>query len=416
MNIKQIVRDNVGWIITGLLILLFLLLFFWERIFISIYPGQAGVLYRRLFNDGTDIQKVYPEGLSIILPWNKMFIYNVRVQEKKQTVNVLSQNGLTIQVNVSVRYYLDKEKTPILHQKVGPDFERKIIIPSTISSVREVVGEYLPEELYTTARHIIQDKLLIEVVEETGRIPIVYDALIVENIKLPDLINSAIEAKLRQQQRFLEYKYKIKQAEAEITRKENEAIGIQQYQNIIKTSLTPDLLKWKGIMATLELAKSPNSKVVVVGGGEGGLPIIFNAEGALNTTAQPDTQDYPLPGFHKVKDKDKEEDAVDGEEKDTPASGSHFQSQSSQMQSSQIHSGQSDGGQNLSGQAHDDQYTSKQYASGLSASELSAMEDPSISHPAKGRFFMENPFRGLLGKKGSDEDQTNGKKERAADQ
>ncbi len=282
MRIKQFVRNNVGPIITVLLILLFLVLFFWDMIFITIYPGQTGVLFRRIFDKGTVTDRVYTEGLNIIWPWNDMYIYNVRIQEMKQVVNVLSQNGLTIEVNVSVRYYLDKEKTPILHQRVGPDFERKIIIPATISSVREVVGEYLPEQLYTTARHLIQDKLLVEAIEETGRIPIIYDALIVKNIKLPALINTAIEAKLRQQQQYLEYQYKIKKAKAEIIRKKNEAIGIRQYQNIVSESLSPNLLKWKGIMATLELAKSPNSKVIVVGSGEGGLPIIFNAEGTLN--------------------------------------------------------------------------------------------------------------------------------------
>lgn len=285
MKIKQFVRSHVGTIITALLVLLCFVLFFWDMIFITIYPGHKGVLFRRVFQQGTDTEKAYPEGLNIIWPWNEMFIYNVRIQEKKQVVNVLSQNGLTIQVNVSVRYYVDKDRVPILHQMVGPDYERKIIIPSTISSVREVVGEYLPEQLYTTKRYVIQDRLLIEVIEETGRIPIIYDDVIVENIKLPDLINRAIEAKLHQQQQYLEYQYKIQQAEAEIIRKKNEAIGIRQYQDIVSKSLTPELLKWKGIMATLELAKSPNSKVIVVGGGEGGLPIIFNAEGTLNPSA-----------------------------------------------------------------------------------------------------------------------------------
>ncbi len=285
MRIKQFVRRNIGQLITALLILLVFLLFFWDMIFVTIYPGQVGVLFRRVFQKGTVIEKAYPEGLNIIWPWNEMYIYNTRIQEKKQVVNVLSQNGLTIQINVSVRYYLDKEKVPLLHQQVGPDYERKIIIPSTISSVREVVGEYLPEQLYTTQRYVIQDQLLIEVIEETGRIPIVYDDLIVENIKLPELINRAIEAKLHQQQQYLEYQYKIQQAEAEIIRKKNEAIGIRQYQNIVSESLSPDLLKWKGIMATLDLAKSSNTKVIIVGGGEGGLPIIFNAEGGLNPSA-----------------------------------------------------------------------------------------------------------------------------------
>lgn len=298
MKIKQFIRNRIGTIIIVSLMVLLFVMFFWDMIFVTIYPGHAGVLFRRAFPRGVVTDKVYPEGLTLIWPWNEMVIYDVRIREKKQTVNVLSQNGLTIRVIVSVRYYIDRDKAPILHQRVGPDYEAKIIRPVTISSVREVVGEYLPEQLYTTARHVIQDKMLIEVVDGTGRIPIVYDALIVENIKLPDLINTAIEAKLRHQQKYLEYQYRIQQAEAEITRKKKEAVGIRQYQNIVSESLSPDLLKWKGIMATLELAKSNNSKVVIVGGGEGGLPIILNTEGTLGPSAPlalPDVSPAPDP-------------------------------------------------------------------------------------------------------------------------
>ncbi|MBF0204136.1 MAG: prohibitin family protein [Desulfamplus sp.] len=278
MSLWEKIKKNSVVIIVASLIGLFFIVYLADLIFITVYPGHTGVLFRRLFNPGTETRKVYDEGLHIIAPWNKMYVYDVRIKEKKQNVNVLSQNGLTIKVDISIRYHIVKGKTPILHKQVGPDYEEKIIIPSIISSVREVVGEYRPEEIYTTARHLIQDKLLIEVIEETGRIPIIYDDVIVENISLPDLINTAIELKLKQQQQFLEYEFRVKKAEREIERKEKEAIGISQFQKIVTESLSPELLKWKGIMATLELAKSPNTKVIIVGGGKNGLPIIFNAD------------------------------------------------------------------------------------------------------------------------------------------
>jgi len=277
MRFWEKIKKNSVLITIGSLIVLFFIVYLADLIFITVYPGYAGVLFRRIFNPGTVINKVYDEGLNIIAPWNKMYVYDVRIQEKKQCVNVLSQNGLTIEVVVSLRYHIARDQAPVLHKKVGPKYEEKIIIPSIISSVREVVGEYRPEEIYTTARHLIQDKLLIEVIEETGRIPIIYDDVIVENIALPELINKAIEMKLKQQQEYLEYEFRIKKAEKEIERKEKEATGISKFQKIVTESLTPDLLKWKGIMATLELAKSSNTKVIIVGG-ENGLPIIFNAD------------------------------------------------------------------------------------------------------------------------------------------
>lgn len=263
------------------LILTFFVLYLFESIFITIYPGHAGVLFHRLWNRGTDLRHVYGEGLNMIFPWDEMFVYDARIQKIHQTVNVLSQNGLTIEVFVSVRFHLLKKRLPELHQKVGPAYLEKIIIPSTISSVREVVGNYRPEELYTTARHRIQDEVLIEAVESTGRLPIVYDEMIIENIKLPELINNAIETKLKQQQAFLEYEFRIQKEEAEILRKKREAEGIREYQRMVNETITQEYLRWKGIEATLALAASPNAKVVVVGGKDG-LPLILNPDGGLS--------------------------------------------------------------------------------------------------------------------------------------
>ncbi|SLM33125.1 SPFH domain / Band 7 family protein (fragment) [Desulfamplus magnetovallimortis] len=278
MKLTEKIKEKSGLIIVAFLILLFFFIFLIDYIFITIYPGEAGVLFKRIINKGTVTNRVYDEGLNVIFPWDKMYVYDIRIHEHKQTVGVLSQNGLTIEVIVSIRYHVVRGELPYLHKMVGPDYLDKIIIPSVISSVREVVGEYKPEEIYTTARHLIQDKLLVEVVEETGRIPIVYDDFIVENIMLPELINDAIEQKLKHQQQYLEYEFRIQKADREIERKEKEAIGIRQYQNIIAESLSSELLEWKGIMATLELAQSSNTKVIIVGSGKNGLPIIFNAD------------------------------------------------------------------------------------------------------------------------------------------
>ncbi|MBF0200246.1 MAG: prohibitin family protein [Desulfamplus sp.] len=297
MKLYQKIKDRWIVFVTVALIILFFFIILIDYIFVTVYPGELGVLFRRIYKPGTVTERVYGEGLNVIFPWNKMYVYDTRIQEKKQTVNVLSQNGLTIQVYVSIRYHVDRHQLPYLHKLVGPEYLDKVIIPSVISSVRDVVGAYKPEELYTTARHLIQDNLVVEVVEETGRIPIVYDDFIVENIKLPDLINTAIELKLKQQQQYLEYEFRLQKAEQEIIRKEREAIGIKQYQNIVTESLSPELLQWKGIMATLELAKSHNTKVIIVGGGDKGLPIIFNADTGGN------------PGLGNVKqEKDEDED------------------------------------------------------------------------------------------------------------
>jgi regulator of protease activity HflC (stomatin/prohibitin superfamily) len=277
---KRFIRNRSKLLAVGF-ILLFLIVYFAPSIFITIQPGHVGVLFRRFWG-GTVTQRVYLEGLHIILPWNRMYPYDARIQTLRQTVDILSNNGLTIQVQVSARFHIDPYRAAALHKQVGPEYREKVIVPSTISSVREVIGNYRPEELYTTARHLIQDDILVEQIEETGRLPIIYDTLIVENIKLPELINNAIESKLKQQQEYLAYEFKLSKEREEAKRRQIEAEGIRTYQNIVSERLNGQLLNWLGIKATVELAKSPNSKIIVIGSGKDGLPIILNASEAAN--------------------------------------------------------------------------------------------------------------------------------------
>jgi len=258
------------------------------------------------------IESNYGEGVHFILPWNKMYIYDVRIQELKQSVEVLSQNGLTINVQISVRYYLLKEEVPLLHQKVGEFYREKVIIPSTISSVREVIGKYLPEELYTTSRYIIQDEILVGTIEETGRLPIVYSNMIIEVIRLPEMINMAIESKLKHQQEYLEYKYKILKAEEEKKRRIIEASGIKIFQQIVSESLSEQLLKWQGIQATKDIATSENAKIIIIGGKDG-LPIILNTEESSSKARQPSS---PTPAISE--NKPKKQPAEENEKRSDP--------------------------------------------------------------------------------------------------
>jgi regulator of protease activity HflC (stomatin/prohibitin superfamily) len=279
---KRLSRNKVK-LLTVAFILLFFVAFFYPSMFIVIPSGHVGILFRPFWG-GTVTDRVYREGMQIIGPWNRMYAYDVRIQTLRQEVDILSKNGLTVKVTVSVRYHIIPQEAASLHQRVGPEYRNKIIIPSTISSVREVIGIYRPEELYTTARKKIEDDILVEEIEQSGRIPIVYDDIIVENIRLPEMINQAIEGKIKQQQEYLAYEFRLAREKEEAKRKEIEAQGIKAYQDIVSNGLNPDLLRWLGIQATLELSKSPNAKIVVIGNSKEGLPLILNApEGSQPT-------------------------------------------------------------------------------------------------------------------------------------
>lgn len=299
-NFSRNLELEKGKIVLICLLFLFFLLFFFNSVFITVYPGYVGVKFNRLFG-GTVADKVYPDGVYVIFPWDKMYAYDVRVQGFDQEVEIISQNGLKLTVYIAVRFHLDPNRLPTLHLGVGPDYLEKVAIPLAVSSVRDVVARYRPEEVYSVASQKIQDEILIEILSELGGIPILFDNILIKRIELPDVIHKAIQNKLVQEQLALAYEFRLKAQQMEIERKLLEARGIEQYNILIRETLTPDLLTWLGIQATKELATSENAKVVVIGGGSNGLPIILNAETPPTIPVAIDgsgTQQSPLEPVH----------------------------------------------------------------------------------------------------------------------
>jgi regulator of protease activity HflC (stomatin/prohibitin superfamily) len=272
-RLKAFIRRHAPYVILLLFLLSFFLIFFFERIVISVHPGELGVLWRWL-GGGTQIDTVYREGAHVILPFNRMYVYNVRKQTFSDTIDVLTVDGLTVKVRYSVRYYLDKDTLPLLHQRVGPDFVSVVVRPEVRSVMRMVFGQYKPEEIYATQKAIQERISVLSKTHLEARF-VALDDVPIESITLPGKISEAIETKLAQQQVEQEYVYRISIATKEADRKRIESAGIKVYNDTVNSSLTPSVLAWHGILATQELAKSPNTKVVVVGSSKNGLPLIL---------------------------------------------------------------------------------------------------------------------------------------------
>jgi len=253
---------------------LFVVLMFANSIFLTIQPGEKGILFRR-FGGGLDKENVYNQGFHIIAPWNRMFIYDVRIQESLANMEVLSKNGLTIKCELSYRFRPVVEEIGYLHDNIGFDYHQRIVIPEIRSATREVIGKYLPEELYSSKREAIQDEIYERTSDATGEKHLYMDAVLIREVVLPPSLQEAIEKKLKQEQESLEYEFRITKAEQEAERQRIEAEGKATANTIISESLTDKILQEKGIDATKELAQSQNAKVVVIGGGEDGLPLIL---------------------------------------------------------------------------------------------------------------------------------------------
>lgn len=254
-------------------VIIFLILAFNSSITLS--PGEKGVIFRP-FTTGLDKENIFSSGFYIIAPWNKMFVYDVQEQQSEETMDVLDKNGLSVNVDISVRYYPIFTKIGDLHEKFGEDYKSKLVIPEVRSSVRRVMGRYTAEEIYSTKRNEVEQAIINETKEvlRTEQNNIEMTALLIRSINLPEQIKVAIENKLKQEQEYLAYQFKLQTADSEAKRLEIEANGMAVYNDILNKSLTDKLLKMKGIEATLLLSESPNAKIIVVGGTDG-LPLIL---------------------------------------------------------------------------------------------------------------------------------------------
>ena len=273
---KAFCRRQAPYLILLLFLMCFFVVFFYDRVVVSVHSGELGVLWRWL-GGGTQIDTVYREGLHVIYPFNRMYVYNVRKQQFTDTIDVLTVDGLTIGVKYSVRYFLDKATLPLLHQRVGPDYVSVVVKPEIRSVMRIVFGQYKPEEIYATQR-AIQERISVLAKTHLEARYVALDDVPIESITLPVKISEAIENKLAQQQVDEEYVFRLSIATKEADRRRIESAGIKNYNDTLNSSLTPAVLSWHGIQATQDLAKSPNAKVVVVGAGKNGLPLILGQD------------------------------------------------------------------------------------------------------------------------------------------
>ena len=190
-------------------------------------------------------------------------------------MDVLDKNGLSINVDVTVRFNPIYDEIGYLHENFGANYVNKLVVPEVRSAVRQVMGRFTAEEIYSTKRAEVETSIKTETENTLKNNNIEMQALLIRSINLPEQIKSAIENKLKQEQEALAYQFRLDKEKSEAERKRIAADGEAVANKIINSSLTPELLKMRGIEATLELAKSPNSKVVVVGSGDDGLPLIL---------------------------------------------------------------------------------------------------------------------------------------------
>jgi regulator of protease activity HflC (stomatin/prohibitin superfamily) len=290
---RRFIENYLPMVVIYLMVATLVAIVLYPHMAITVPSGEVGVLWKR-FGGGTvlDPRRLKNEGFNLILPWNQVFLYDLRLQSFTESYNAISSDGVSLTAAVNVRYRLQRNAVPVLHQAIGPNYEKVLVQPGIGSLTREVIAEYTAEQVYSTARQEIQDKIrnlaearLSEKMmehegdEESYRVSmrdtfILYDIL-VTGIELPAAIVGAINRKTEQYYIAEEYKFRVEREKRESERKKIEAEGIRDFQQTVSQGISESYLRWRGIEATLQLSQSTNAKVVVIGSGKDGLPIIL---------------------------------------------------------------------------------------------------------------------------------------------
>jgi regulator of protease activity HflC (stomatin/prohibitin superfamily) len=214
-------------------------------------------------------------GLRLVNPLASVVEMSIKTQEVKETMEVPSKEGLTMQLELSALFHLDPPQAPEVYRTVGVNYVDVILVPQFRSVARGVTASYEAKALYTSEREQLAGLVASELRKQVEPRGISVEATPLRRIGLPARLGQAIEEKLSAEQESQRMQFVLTKESQEAERKRIEAAGIADFQRIVSQGISENLLRWKGIEATLEIARSPNAKVVVVGAGEDGLPIIL---------------------------------------------------------------------------------------------------------------------------------------------
>jgi prohibitin 1 len=218
------------------------------------------------------------EGIHLVNPLANVTELSIKTQEIKEKAAVPSKEGLIMGLEASVLYHLDPAKAATVYQQVGPTFAEVLLVPTFRSAIRAITAGNTAASLYSDGREGIANQILEDVRRQVAPRGIIVENVLLRDLQLPDSLKHAIEAKQQAQQEAQRMEFVLQREKQEAERKRVEAAGIKDFQDIVSQGISEKLLEWKGIEATMELVKSTNSKVIVVGNSKNGLPLIYAGE------------------------------------------------------------------------------------------------------------------------------------------
>ena len=255
----------------GVVLIGFLIVVFLFSAIARVDSGAVGVL--TLFGRVTG--EALPEGIHLINPFKTNHELSIRTQEIKETASVPSSEGLVMNLDTSLIFHLNPEKAADVFQKIGPNYAEVLVEPNVRAAIREATASHTANALYTGEREVVAKQIFDELFNLLGQRGFIVESVLLRDIQLPATLKASIESKQQAEQESLAMSFRLQKEKQEAERKRIEAAGIRDFQQIVAQGINAQLLEWKGIEATESLAKSPNAKIVVIGGGKNGLPLIL---------------------------------------------------------------------------------------------------------------------------------------------
>ncbi len=237
----------------------------------SIPTGHVGVLtlFGRVTGD------VLPEGIHLINPLKSVEKMTVQKQSRKESASVPSKEGLTLSLDTSLLFRLDRDKAAQVLRTIGVDYAEKIVEPELRSAIRGTTASHSANDLYTNGRELVQQQIKDDLISKLAPRGVIVEDVLLRDVQLPPLLKASIEAKQQAEQDALRMSFILQKEKQEADRKSIEAKGIADFQKIVAQGISAQLLEWKGIEATEKLAASQNTKIVVIGNTKNGLPLVF---------------------------------------------------------------------------------------------------------------------------------------------
>jgi regulator of protease activity HflC (stomatin/prohibitin superfamily) len=233
--------------------------------------GHVGVL--TLFGKVTG--ETLGEGIHLINPLKTNNEMSIQTQTIKESASVPSSEGLMMSLDTSLIYHLNPDRAAEVFQRIGADYEDKVVEPTLRSAIREATASHTANALYTGEREMVAKQILDQITNELSKRGLTVENVLLRDVQLPATLKASIEAKQQAEQEALAMNFRLQKETQEAQRKRIEAAGVRDFQQIVAQGITPSLLEWKGIEATENLAKSANTKVVVIGNNKNGLPLIL---------------------------------------------------------------------------------------------------------------------------------------------